>query len=252
MMCSECALGFFFDPVKIGIIAVSLFVAILSLCMVLRRDLPVQRRVYFVYLHVAALVFPFVYYLLFSGCSALASGCSRFLPTVYLIGLTGVISALVGSVAAPLIFLYGKSRSASALQDTRLLGFLEAECRALAIRVPKVLVVDTARPVAFSFSGLRPVIFLSAGLLDLLDRKESEAVLLHELMHIRQGSSLLRFSSFFMRLFSPLAGFASLRHELNNDEAAADTFAILRQGTDVHILSAKQKVNGYFEFSEAS
>ncbi len=251
MICNDCVLGFFYEPLNIAVIGVSLFVALVSLFFILKKGLPSGRKVFFIYLHVFALVFPFAFYLFFNGCQALFSGCSSVLPIAYLIGFTGVISAIFGSIAAPYIFVLSKSRSSSEFKDRRLVEFVKKESGDLGMNPPKIYLIDTGKPAAFSFSNIRPVIFVSVGMLDLLSRKEAEAVLLHELMHIRSGTSVIRFSSFFIRLFSPLSYFVSLRHELNDEERRADKFACERQATSRHILSAKSKVDLFFEYQKS-
>ncbi len=249
MLCNDCALVFFQSPLKLGIVVLSVVVALVSLYFILRRDLSAGKKVLLVYVHVFALVFPFVFYGFFSGCQSFFSGCSRLLPTIYMLLLTGFVSAIIGSLAAPLIFRHAKSKSAMKISKGHAAEFVREESKLLGIKAPGIYLVDSAKPIAFSFSNISPVIFISAGMLDLLERKEAEAVLLHELMHVKSGTSLLKFSAFFLKLFSPLSMFASFRHELNGEELKADRFAVLRQGTFRHLSSAKGKVNSYFEFS---
>ncbi len=250
MLCNDCALVFFQSPLKLGIVVLSVVVALVSLYFILRKDLSAGKKVFLVYVHVFALVFPFVFYAFFSGCQSFFSGCSKLLPTIYMLLLTAFASAIIGSLAAPFIFIRTRSKSAAEISRGHLADFVRSESQLLGMKPPEIRLIDSAKPVAFSFSNIRPVIFISAGMLDLLERKEAEAVLLHELMHIRSGTSLLRFSAFFLKLFSPLSMFASFRHELNGEELKADRFATLRQGTVRHLSSAKSKVNSYFEFSE--
>lgn len=71
--------------------------------------------------------------------------------------------------------------------DRRLHGLLENLCISRGIAVPKLLVLETEAPNAFA-SGTRAeqyAITVTRGLLDLLDEHELEAVLAHELTHIR-------------------------------------------------------------------
>ncbi|MBI2133852.1 M48 family metalloprotease [Candidatus Woesearchaeota archaeon] len=244
MICNECAPLFFGDPVKIVIAVSSLAVALLTFLLILKRDLSYGVRVFLIYLHVFSLVFPFVFYLFFSGCSTLFSGCSKIVPVIYMLLITGVISAIIGSVCAPIVFMWRSSRCR--LNDRGISRFVCRESGVAGIRPPSLFIVDSASPFAFSFSNIRPVIFVSVGLLDLLGRKELEAVLLHEIMHIRNGASIFRFSAFFMRVFSPLSMFASLGRELDEEELGADRYACLRQGTSRFVESAKRKIDLFF------
>lgn len=71
--------------------------------------------------------------------------------------------------------------------DRRLNDLLQNLCISRGMTMPKLLVVETEAPNAFA-SGTRPdqyAITVTRGLLDLLDEQELEAVLAHELTHIR-------------------------------------------------------------------
>jgi Zn-dependent protease with chaperone function len=103
----------------------------------------------------------------------------------------------------------------------------------------RFFVLDTAKPFAFS---IRRDVLMSVGMFELLNRKEQDAVLLHELGHVRQRSSLGKFSLALARLFSPLAYFAS---RVSAEEAMADAFAAELQGTAHYLNAAKGKVEAY-------
>ncbi len=248
MICSECAVAFFYDPLKIVLVAASIAVAILTLLLIVKRNLSPSKRVFLIYLHVFSIVFPFVFYSFFSGCSTFFSGCSKLLPIITMLGLTGLLSAIIGSVAAPVIFLLKNSKSSC--EDKLIVSFVRRESALLGIKAPRIHFIDSVKPVAFAFSNIRPVVFISIGMLDLLTFKEVQAVLLHELMHIRNGTSIFRFSAFFLKTFSPLSMFASFGNELDREEKMADDFASARQGTSDHLRSAKEKVNLFFKEAE--
>lgn len=101
---------------------------------------------------------------------------------------------------------------------------------------------DNAQPLAFS---LRNTIFMSQGMFELLNHHEREAVLLHELGHIRERSGWKKFSSALTRLFSPLASF-SCRETVQQEERRADLFAAQTQGTTKYLKQAKEKVILYY------
>lgn len=70
-----------------------------------------------------------------------------------------------------------------------LYNLLENLCIARGLTTPKLRVLETEAPNAFA-SGIRPeqhTITVTRGLLDTLDERELEAVLAHELTHIRNG-----------------------------------------------------------------
>ena len=103
--------------------------------------------------------------------------------------------------------------------------------------------MDKAKPIACSFKSFRSAIFVSVGMLDILSKKEIQAVLLHELAHIKQRSSVLKFSSFLMNVLSPLSLLARFHHDTSKEEREADKFAIRVQRTSKYINSAKKKIS---------
>jgi heat shock protein HtpX len=74
-------------------------------------------------------------------------------------------------------------------QAARLHRVLENLCISRGMSMPKLRIIETDAPNAFA-SGTRPgqyTITVTRGLLDLLDERETEAVLAHEVTHIRNG-----------------------------------------------------------------
>jgi len=88
--------------------------------------------------------------------------------------------------------LIGLAAPASALTRAErpdLYNMLENLCVSRGMAMPKLMVLDEAAPNAFA-TGVNDAqysITLTTGLLDLLDEKETEAVIAHELTHIRNG-----------------------------------------------------------------
>jgi heat shock protein HtpX len=73
--------------------------------------------------------------------------------------------------------------------DPGLYNLLENLCISRGLATPKLRILETEAPNAFA-SGIRPdqqTITVTRGLLDALDERELEAVLAHELTHIRNG-----------------------------------------------------------------
>ena len=101
--------------------------------------------------------------------------------------------------------------------------------------------------MAFSFRNFRSAVFLSVGLFDILKWKEVQAVILHELAHIKQKSSSLKLSTFMLRVFSPLSVLLKFQHKNTEEEEKADLLAIRMQKTDKHIRSARRKLVEYSE-----
>ena len=117
---------------------------------------------------------------------AFASGA---LPTAIPVTLAGVGAwfgiAFMGHQA--MIDAATKSKSVSKDQEPRAYKLLEALCISRGITTPRLKIIDTEVMNAFA-SGIREknyTITLTRGLMDNLDDEELEAVIAHELSHIR-------------------------------------------------------------------
>ena len=101
-----------------------------------------------------------------------------------------------------------------------------------------LLVSDQAHPFAFS---IKRNIMISVGMFELLSKKELDAVILHELGHIRRNASLRKVGASLIRHMFPQA-FSAV---VNQEEALADAFAIQIQKTDRFLKSARRKIDNY-------
>ncbi len=247
-MCTECTLAFFMSPLKSGIVILSFAIAIAALVMLRRlKTADTKKRLTLLYIHVFAFVFPFLFFIFFRGCQSYFSGCDQAKAILTLLGLTAGISTLIALAIAPLVFVKRHARKSVPMQGSYWDRFAKKHAEALAIRQPRLYALNTAMPVAFSFSLFTPRIFLSAGLFDILGRKEIEAIVLHELAHIKNRASLLRMSAHVARMLSPLSALANFlgSSTVSQEEEAADGYAALVQGTSGHLASAKEKIIGY-------
>ncbi len=245
MICQECVTGFFVDPIKVVIFSLSLVLAITCLITLkTRKDLTIKKQIALIYSHLFFLVFPIVFYLLFRSCQKLYANCSQLDKILILIGLTAGVSLLIGSLIAPLVYLRRVHKKKISLANTLLDAFLNDESQKIGIQQPTLTVIDEAKP--FAFSDRRQAIYISVGLLDLLSKKEQQAVLLHELYHLKERTPWYRFSVGMLRVLSPLAHFTSFDRQLNIAEQAADAYATKTQKTIKHLSSAKRKMNEFF------
>ncbi len=244
MLCTDCAVSFFQDPFKMGIVIVSLMLSMLSLLLI-RTQRSINRKAVLVYLHIFGLLFPLFFYIFFNGCSSFFSSCSTAKATLYLIMVTGISAALIGGILASILFLKMHKRNSKEVTSGFAVELLARKSRELTINRPRLYALKTAKPVAFSNSLFSPAIFISAGMADILTRKELGAVLMHELGHIKNSSSELKLSSSLMSLLSPASHIASFRDELSKDEASADDFAVSVQGSGKHLASAKARILEY-------
>jgi len=85
---------------------------------------------------------------------------------------------------------------------------------------------------------------MSVGLLDVLNKKEVEAIILHELAHIKNRSSILKVSNLIFK-FSPLSIIAKFNGDTNSEEKRTDEFAIKMQKTRRYIDSSKRKLDRF-------
>ncbi len=84
---------------------------------------------------------------------------------------------------------------------------------------------------------------------ELLNKLELEAVLLHEIGHIKNKSSWNNIATKILRRASPLAHFSLTESKLNKEEVLADEFVIQEQDTARYLFAAKKKVREYYEHS---
>ncbi len=140
---------------------------------------------------------------------------------------------------------YRKMNSSIELRSKAVLDFVNKESQRLGIKTPKVYLIKKSKPLAHSFTNIRPTIFISVGMFELFTKKEIEAVLLHELYHVKQRFSFSKFSAFFLKIFIPVPSFMSLVKHLDKEEKDADKHACEIQRTDRYLLSAKIKIKNY-------
>lgn len=113
------------------------------------------------------------------------------------------------------------------------------------IQVPgPVMLVDLARPLAFTTGVLRPAIWLSSGLLDTLDDDELEAVLRHEAHHVMARDPL---KILIVRCLSRALFFVPVARDLSDaygaaKETAADAHATRAMGDPLPLVRALRKL----------
>lgn len=105
-------------------------------------------------------------------------------------------------------------------------------------------IVSYPVPLAITMGLMHPKIVLSTGLMNLLNDDELEAVIAHEMAHVKNRDPL---TIFFMTLCSSTFWYIPILKWLNQQyrilkELVADDFAIEKQETTVHISSALLKM----------
>lgn len=253
-MCTECTLAFFLSPLKASIVALSFTIAIAALVALRRlKAAGTRQRLTLLYVHVFAFVFPFLFYLFFRGCNSYFSGCDKVKAVVVMLGLTASIATILALAVAPFILVKGYAQRSVLVGSSHWTArFANMQSRRLMLRAPKVFVIDSAAPVAFSFSFLQPRIFLSVGLFEILGRKELEAIILHELAHVKSRATYVKLSAHWARLLSPFSVLADFLGTggVGAEEASADDFAASAQGTSLFLNSAKRKITLYYGYNK--
>lgn len=244
MACQECLFGFFYDPIKVGISLFSISLSIL-LFFLMRREMEPRKKALLIYGHLFTLIFPVVFYIFTNSCmSAFGVGfCNSLKPALTIFLTTGLSSLVLGYLLTPLLLRI--SSRTSRVENHALESFVSEQAAKENVSKPAFHLIDTAKPIAFCVSILKPRIYVSIGMAELLSKKEMEAVLLHEIAHIKQHNSWLKLSTYLHRLASPFSIVTDFTSALRKSEKEADQFAILRQGTSRYLFSAKRKVKKF-------
>src|SRR5574341_375220 len=231
MEITDSAIAFATDPGKMLVVVVSVLFGIAALLAWKRYNKP-----WLLYAHLLFVLSPLFYFALSINCSlnlmnGLLSWCTALLTkfVIYILPFVMAGTFVAGYFLLP-YFYERLSRPFSMRAFSKL-------CRATGIQA-KLYLIDKARPVAFTLSDK---IFISVGMFELLTRKELEAVLLHELYHVKLRVSWGKFSAGFVRVFSPIAWFSS--SSVENEEKCADAFAAKMQKSGKYVNSAKKKVS---------
>ncbi|MEK6967728.1 MAG: M48 family metalloprotease [Nanoarchaeota archaeon] len=234
------------DQFTLMVLVSSIALAIFILGLVKFGGFDLKQKMMLIYTHIVLLIFPFVFILFDKACQQQIFACQGLktyafgIPTILISML--LLAIISGYLIVPLFY---RNKNKSLIMDNTLLGkFIREKAKQLGWKQPSVYAFDAAKPFAFAFSQLKPSIFISVGMMELLTKKEIEAVMLHELWHTRSQSTLYKISAFASRL-SPFAAFSGLENNLSKEEIDADEFAIRMQRTDKYLLSAKEKI-GFF------
>mgnify|MGYP001615330432 FL=1 len=239
-----CFAGFIIDYEKLFLVGTSLMFAILML-LALRKTQSTKYRIGLIYAHLSFLFFPFTLFTTEFSCAAVCAPCGGTdLLGLALLSLptTLAFSTVAGFVLIPTFYVLTNQKYE--IRDKNVKSFVKTHSKKLSIKEPKIYAINKSKPMSFSFRSHKSAIFLSIGLTEILRKKELQAVLLHELAHIKEKSSALKFSHAMMRIFSPFSRLAGF-HDTGKEEYKADEFVIKMQKTDKHLLSAKSKIDEF-------
>jgi hypothetical protein len=177
-------------------------------------------------------------------------GCRYLSPTLGGLGASGAV-ILVGALAASLMLNVSKARRAiglasqvaSDIDDPVRLADVARLARAIGIAPPVLRVVPVNVPVAFAIQGSTPAIVFSTWVLERLDSPEWQAVVAHELAHLRPQDRFVRWMGCWLLGASRLVPGA--QHAWRRLEAAtedvADEVALKTVGDSSALASARAK-----------
>src|SRR3989344_4906636 len=229
----------FIHPLLIGILVFS-FIASISFFILFRKTDKIKTKTNYLYAHIFFLFSPFIFSALLWECIIPVFMCT---PKLIIYGLSGgsVIGLLTSFLVIP--YIYPWATNSKEIKNSEQNKFLKKLTNYLGISQPSLYSLNEATPITYSITNIKPAIFLSVGICELLNKKEMQAVLLHELYHIKNKSSIWKFSLNQIKMFSPLSSFSSIRKSIDNEEREADLFAVKIQGTKRFLESAKNKIN---------
>ena len=248
-MIANCAATIGIENTKILIAFASIVLATIFLLALKKTCLSTKSKIFLIYSHIISLLFPFVLLTTNAGCGMVCSPC--YTNVTQLVGLSIPTTFLIGTAAGfalmPALFI--RSYRKTEIKSGKVFDFVKQASRKMGISQPNIYTVQGQAPAAFSFRKFKSAVFLSVGLFDILQWKEIQAVILHELAHIKEASSALKISALLLNIFSPMSILILRFHHTNKEEELkADGTAANIQGTEKHIISARKKILAYGKY----
>lgn len=151
-------------------------------------------------------------------------------PLFFIVAVLAIIKAGLSLFVSRRLF--GRYPYASPSDYPNLFSAIEKICGQLNCIVPKVIITDEIFARALTMGIKNHVIIISRGLINALDNEEMEAVVAHELAHIKRGDSLLIWVVVFLRdlmFFTPLIYWIFRKFALEKEKAADDIAIQLTQ-----------------------
>lgn len=154
MICTSCVATFFQDPVKMGIAIAAIILSLLFFYLS-RNANTAKKKIRFLYGHIFLLIFPFIFYIFFSGCSTILKSCHQIAPTIGIIFISILAALALVSLLGPYLFIKRNLKSSYQIKDGFLHHTVKKYAKKLDIRKPTIHVIDTAKPIAFSLSAFK-------------------------------------------------------------------------------------------------
>lgn len=108
----------------------------------------------------------------------------------------------------------------------------------------KVRVINDHKPLAICFGIFQPKIYISSGLLKIVNNGELRVILAHEKYHLESRDNLLMLIAFVIQSFFPFFPIIKdfIKHYRIQRELEADTYAITNQNENRFLISALEKL----------
>lgn len=228
----------------VSVVIVSFILSFIALFLINKHGDSVRKKLILMYAHLFFLFFPLIFVSFMWSCQMPILGCIQK-KIMWIVPLSIFATFTAGFFILP--SFYRMIHKSKEITDKSLNSFIQRYAEIMHIKkAPKIYFIDTGKPTAHSFTNFKPSIYVSVGMFETLNKKELQAVILHELHHIMTRSSFLKFSTQFVRFISPIARFTIFSSELNEEEHNADHFAVMMQNTDKYLTSAKKKIQHYY------
>lgn len=229
-----------------GILGLSAIAVIISGYKI-HTEKEMKNKLNWIYIAIFGILLPFVYVAVTMVCHIGFFGCTER-TMMYSIPISFIVTLVIGYILIP--FAYMKLKKNHKIVSDYQTDFIESLASKNKIKKPPLYVFESSNPEAFSYSLFTPVIMISTRLYELLNKKELEAVLLHELGHLKNGSSYYKFAAFFAASLPVFSRIIDVVLVEKKEESIADDFAVSIQKTNKHIKSARKKVHQYYKLKE--
>jgi Zn-dependent protease with chaperone function len=121
--------------------------------------------------------------------------------------------------------------------------FVKTMSDELEIKPPPVIVIDDTNPFIYAAGSTNHTLFLTSGLIDLLDTEQLKSAIIHELAHIARMSNAAKWMIFILRglmFFNPIA-LLVFRRIVQDDEHVCDDITVSLTKSP-HVLASTLKV----------
>ena len=154
----------------------SIILAISFLFLLKYKKSSVRQKLYAVYAHLFFLLSPFVFFAFFRTCQAFFTSCYVPRNVLYISFLGGITAGIAGILITPMLFYYHYRKKSILIEKGSMKRLVDSYAKKLGLKKTKLFILDAAKPIAFSFNYIKSRIFISLGMMELLSKKEAEAV----------------------------------------------------------------------------